>query len=62
VFNVKYIKSDTDIYVCICISYIYVCIYITLKLFQEWGRVGVKENGGWDEFKYDKLDIFIRIM
>jgi hypothetical protein len=23
-----------------------------LKLFQEWGKGGIKENGGWDEFKY----------
>jgi hypothetical protein len=26
-----------------------------LKLFQEWGRRGIKENGGGGEFNYDIL-------
>jgi hypothetical protein len=24
-----------------------------LKLFQEWGKEGIKENDGGDEFNYD---------
>jgi hypothetical protein len=28
-----------------------------LKLFQEWGEVGLRENGGWGKFKYNKFDI-----
>jgi hypothetical protein len=28
-----------------------------LKLFQEWGEEGIKENSRGGEFKYDKFDI-----
>jgi hypothetical protein len=28
-----------------------------LKLFQEWGKKGVKENDGGGKFKYDIFDI-----
>jgi hypothetical protein len=28
-----------------------------LKLFQEWEKEGMKENGGGGEFKYDIFDI-----
>jgi hypothetical protein len=28
-----------------------------LKLFQKWGKVGIKEKIGWDEFKFDIFDI-----
>jgi hypothetical protein len=28
-----------------------------LKLFQEWGEVGIKESSGGGEFKYDIFDI-----
>jgi hypothetical protein len=28
-----------------------------LKLFQEWGEEGIKENDGGGEFKYDTFDI-----
>jgi hypothetical protein len=28
-----------------------------LKLFQEWGEGGMKEDGGRDEFKYKIFDI-----
>jgi hypothetical protein len=27
-----------------------------LKLFQEWGKEEIKENGGGGEFKYDIFD------
>jgi hypothetical protein len=27
-----------------------------LKLFQEWGKEGIKENDGWNEFKYVIFD------
>jgi hypothetical protein len=29
----------------------------TLKLFQEWGQRGIKENCGGGEFKYDTFDV-----
>jgi hypothetical protein len=28
-----------------------------LKLFQEWGKKGIKEKGGGIEFKYDIFDL-----
>jgi hypothetical protein len=28
-----------------------------LKLFQEWGKRGIKENDGQDELKYDIFEI-----
>jgi hypothetical protein len=27
-----------------------------MKLFQEWGKGGIKENNGRGEFKYDLFD------
>jgi hypothetical protein len=28
-----------------------------LKVFQKWGKGGIKENGGGGEFRYDIFDI-----
>jgi hypothetical protein len=32
-------------------------ILVHKKLFQEWGKEEIKENGGGGKFKYDIFDI-----
>jgi hypothetical protein len=33
-----------------------------LKLFQEWGKREIKENGGGGEFKYDIFDTLYELL